>query len=193
LKGEWQGGFERALQAEGALMAVPNTDAGVSDFTAKWHDARPSTRVFISFTRADVGEAMKVRTVLEQRGYTVFTYLKSEANPQFSPEAVGKFFRTAGHHLVLDTNNARRSYGVLLEARYVEAVSMAAGGKEAREKAVAGEPARPPRKPVAEAVIMPIERPTLKPSSSGCVECYCGPRYLGCLPPSACIDGMPCR
>ena len=54
-------------------------------------------------------------------------YLNGEGGLKFGADVVGRFFREAGQHLVLDTLNARRSRGVWLEAKLAKARQLKQG------------------------------------------------------------------
>lgn len=98
--------------------AAPAAEPSSSDeFLAEWSKAPEAERVFIAFTRNDAAAAQKVAQALRSQGFVVFTYLRSkDATPWARPEVVGRLFREAGHHFVIDTLNARRSGGVVFEA-----------------------------------------------------------------------------
>ncbi len=96
----------------GSTGAQPN----LTKFKQAWERAPQSQRVFISFTRADAAYALDVKKALESRGFTTFVYLEgSNKAPTLTPKEAGHFFGTAGHHFVIDTQNARRSSGVWFE------------------------------------------------------------------------------
>jgi hypothetical protein len=98
----------------------PASEADAADaekFLSAWRNVEEDARVFVAFTRADVESAQKVADAFRAKGYVVFTYLKSgEATPWANPEIVGRLFREAGHHLVIDSPKARESSGVVFEA-----------------------------------------------------------------------------
>lgn len=102
--------------AEG--VAVPVAKPSSSDeFLIEWSKAPENVRVFIAFTRDDAATAHKVAQALRAQGLVVFTYLRDkDAAPWARPEVVGRLFREAGHHFVIDTLKARRSGGVVFEA-----------------------------------------------------------------------------
>jgi len=99
-------------------VAAPAAEPSRSDeFLAEWSKASEAERVFIAFTRDDAATAHKVAQVLRAQGLVVFTYLRGkDSAPWARPEVVGRLFREAGHHLVIDTLNARQSGGVVFEA-----------------------------------------------------------------------------
>jgi hypothetical protein len=121
---EWMRQFKRGAfdyitayrPAENAagLTGEPSSS---DEFLSEWSRAPAAERVFIAFTRDDAATARKVAQVLRAQGFVVFTYLRSEDEaPWAKPEVVGRLFREAGHHFVIDTLNARRSGGVAFEA-----------------------------------------------------------------------------
>ena len=86
-------------------------------FLEAWERAPVEERVFIAFTREDAAHALKVAEVLRAEGMVVFTYLEnSQSTPWARPEVVGRLFREAGQHFVIDSEGARRSSGVAFEA-----------------------------------------------------------------------------
>jgi len=130
----WQREFR-----EGALGAVTGmqekkraTYTSGRKFRRAWKKADRSTRIFLSFTKADLPYAIEVKTALEDRGYSTFIYLNnSESGFTCKPKAAGKYFREAGHRFVLDTSNARQSKGVAFE-HYLDAkLSQAASSERA--------------------------------------------------------------
>jgi hypothetical protein len=124
--GDWTGPF--ATGAFGYVAAyrpssdeVPRTvvDHATEEriFLENWGRAEQTARVFVAFTRADAESAQKVASVLRSEGYVVFTYLRGqEPAPWASPDVVGRLFKEAGHHLVIDSPSARESSGVVFEA-----------------------------------------------------------------------------
>ena len=111
-------GYVAAYQPPGtpstaAAQASPTSDA----FLEEWGRTRQGDRVFVAFTRQDAAAAQKVAQVLKSQGFVVFTYLRDAgASPWAAPEVVGRLFREAGHHFVVDTPDARASGGVSFEA-----------------------------------------------------------------------------
>ncbi|HEY0078679.1 MAG TPA: hypothetical protein VGB73_08535, partial [Pyrinomonadaceae bacterium] len=104
--------------AMGAIMAIkPIGNLKHDTFIEQWYDTPQERRVFISFTKEDAEDAERVRSALEDKGYIAFIYIKHpEDDPAQPPVLVGEYFKTAGHHLVIDTQKARASQGVLAEA-----------------------------------------------------------------------------
>lgn len=118
---QFKQGFEAGAYREAVLVAVSGhsgqVDMSSSEFRAAWNSAEASRRVFISFTKADLQSAEAVRTALMKNGYVVFTYVTGAAGYRpAKPVEVGTYFKEAGHHFVIDTSNARKSPGVVLEA-----------------------------------------------------------------------------
>jgi hypothetical protein len=98
-------------------------------FLGKWRAAEKDKRVFLSFTSADVKEAQAIAKALQERGYVTFTFLNSgEHKPRYDTAIAGNLFSEAGHFIVLDTANSRKSPGVWLEATLARSLSM---GKKA--------------------------------------------------------------
>lgn len=104
--------------AMGAIMAFkPSGKLKHDTFIKQWFDTPQERRVFISFAKEDAEDAERVRAALEHQGYIAFTYIKHpEDDPAQPPVLVGEYFKTAGNHLVIDTQKARASQGVLAEA-----------------------------------------------------------------------------
>ena len=106
-------GFLAAAPGEGRKRARSS-----SEFLQAWKRAPADQRVFLSFTRKDVRAAESAARALEARGYVTFIYLTSKSKgPKYDTTTVGRLYAEAGHRLVVDTPNARRSEGVWLEAR----------------------------------------------------------------------------
>jgi hypothetical protein len=107
----------------GFVAGVKSADRGHAattkdKFLAEWQKATVDRRVFLSFTSADVKAAHKAAQALRERGYVTFVFLNpGETTPRYDAVFVGSMFSQAGHHIVLDTGNARKSHGVLFEAR----------------------------------------------------------------------------
>jgi hypothetical protein len=102
----------------GAQTAEPGHAAKTKDkFLAEWQKAAASKRVFLSFTSADIKAAHAAAQALHARGYVTFVFLNpGKPKPRYDATFTGKMFLEAGHHIVLDTQNARKSRGVWLEA-----------------------------------------------------------------------------
>ena len=141
----WMVDFAQGVKDRPALLAVEDgaeatgpVRLGPQQFESLWDGVEPSRRVFISYTRTDAAAARAIRDTLEARGHVVFVYRESATSPpEFSARTVGKFFRTAHHHLVIDTPAARSSMGVALEAhtyRAIEAQRARAATQEAETK-----------------------------------------------------------
>jgi len=106
-------GVIMAMRSSGPPAATPQ----FTTFTERWYGIPPEERIFVSFTRADISAANIVRTELEMKGYTAFLYINEPGGrPLFQAGEVGEFFQTAGHHLVIDSPDARRSPSVAYEA-----------------------------------------------------------------------------
>lgn len=112
----WMREFEQGLV--GALVAFkPSGDFKHDTFRQQWHDVPVGQRIFISYAREDKALAEITRTILVDKGYVVFTYLKDpQRTPSYSPLRVGEYFGTAGTHVVIDTPVARQKPGVIREA-----------------------------------------------------------------------------
>ena len=128
---EWMASFKSGASGcvLGAKTSEPGNAAQTEDeFVAKWQNAYPGKRVFLSFTSKDVEWAEKAAQVLQAKGYVTFVYLKSgESTPPYDPKFVGEMFSQASHHIVLDTENARKSPGVWLEAEQARKFMVGAG------------------------------------------------------------------
>jgi hypothetical protein len=133
----WMQDFEGRIQSVlvGVKQEQPihskstRAQLNLTEFKKAWERAPQSQRVFISFTRADAAYALDVKKSLTDRGFHTFVYLEgSNKAPTLTPREAGHFFGTAGHHFVIDTQNARRSSGVWFEkallGRYGRAVSV---------------------------------------------------------------------
>jgi hypothetical protein len=116
----WMADFESG--SVGVVVGVKTDGPGsqASDsatFRAVWSEADRDKRIFLSFTASDVEAAHAVANTLQKRGYIIFLFMnRSDQKPQFTAQTTGRFFSEAGHYLVLDSNSARRSHGVWLEA-----------------------------------------------------------------------------
>jgi hypothetical protein len=144
--------------------------ASASEFLAVWERTDPSRRVFVSFTRQDLPQARRVAAALRKAGYIPFTYLnETTGRIRYGADIVGRLFREAPHHLVIDTMNARRSRGVWLEARVAK---ITAGGEElyvqSRQGASSTATGRAGRPPLTRGE--GIDTPTAPPET---------PRYFG--------------
>ena len=107
-------GFTMALCANGDVTRSSVRDR--AEYRARWRTAPRKKRVFLSFTRRDLAHARRVQNVLEQKGLVVFTYLANEDNKVWTNSVdVGHYFDSAGHHLVVDTPNARASVATRFE------------------------------------------------------------------------------
>jgi len=104
--------------AMGAVMAIESEiSMDYAMFTEKWIAVPKEKRVFISFAREDLSTALKIKSVMEKRGYVAFIYIqKAGGTPGQTVFHAGEMLRTAGIHLVLDTDIARAKAGVLAEA-----------------------------------------------------------------------------
>jgi len=107
-------------QIDTVLVAVGepvNPDSKTVDaFAIEWSNAPRERRIFISFARADKQYAARVSESLKQQGYLTFMYIHDSGDaPWTNSVEVGKFFEQSGVKLVVDTDNARRSLGVLVE------------------------------------------------------------------------------
>ena len=109
---------------DAALIAVsgkPRPKASIArELPRVWRRAPPSKRVYIAFARQDLAAATTVRRALEKKGYLCFIYTPGQRRPAWAnPAELGRYFREAGLHLVLDSRAARSSKGVRFEAHAV--------------------------------------------------------------------------
>lgn len=129
----WEEQFRAGFVAGMAALQTKTSNPTNSEFWAEWHATNPEKRVFISFTRADRNAAGLVAQALKSEGYVVFTYLDaSEERPWAQPDDVGRFYASAGQHLVIDSSNARGSPGVLVEFQELARLSIAAAERAPR-------------------------------------------------------------
>lgn len=103
------------------LVAVNSPGTAQPDelkgFKQIWDAASEDKRVFVSFSGKDLQKAQVLANGLRTQGYIVFLFKNNEANlPMVNAVETGQFFREAGHHLVVDTPNARTSAAVLAES-----------------------------------------------------------------------------
>jgi hypothetical protein len=112
----WIRDFNKGVM--GAITAIKTSEnVGRKSFAEKWSNTPKSQRAFISFAREDVAYARNVKAALEAQGYVAFIYINRQGTmPSQPPVMVGEYLRTAGTHLVVDTNTARKKPGVLAEA-----------------------------------------------------------------------------
>jgi hypothetical protein len=114
--------FKAGAFEDAALIAVSGKGrpkASVArELPRLWKRAPPSKRVFIAFARGDLRAANAIRRALEGKGYLCFTYIHGRSSnvPWANAVEVGRYFREAGVHLVIDSRAARASKGVRLEA-----------------------------------------------------------------------------
>lgn len=110
------GAFEDAALIAVRGKARPKAKVA-QEFPRMWRRASPANRVFIAFSRRDAAAANAVRRALERKGYVCFTYIHGQTRePWANAVEVGRYFREAGTHLVIDSQAARASKGVRLEA-----------------------------------------------------------------------------
>lgn len=119
--------FEAGVFTESYLVAVdigrPYPDISEDEFEKVWGDAPKDKRIFVSFSRKDIEYAERVRAALEAEDYVTFLYLNGSSKyPQTNAVQVGTYFKKAGNHLVIDTQNARSSMGVIAEAQALRAM-----------------------------------------------------------------------
>ncbi len=134
-KATWMKEFEKG--AAGFVAGVKSSDEpgarskasrSRDGFLAKWNEASPDRRVFVSFTSKDAAHAHATARALEDAGYVTFVFLRQgDQGPAFEPTFVGKMFAEAGHHMVIDTQNARKSEGVWFEASLAQAIRPSGG------------------------------------------------------------------
>ena len=146
-------------------------------FRQKWQSADVSKRVFISFVGVDLQHAMKVKLALEKQGYVTFVFMQDVSKgPLTSPQEAGRFFKEAGHRLVIDTAEARKSAGVIFEYRLNESLA----GKESK-----GSPTKPKPGDSGNAKAKPTRsgngNAKAKPASSETYRkcAYCGNKAVG--------------
>lgn len=112
--------FLQGHQSESVLLAVDGeTGLSLSSETAfrtRWDGAASHKRVFISFSRQDVKVAEAVQQVLNASGYDTFMYLGNRSGLQPNAVDTGNYFREARSRYVIDTENARRSHAIAVEA-----------------------------------------------------------------------------
>lgn len=107
-------GHAMVLCADGQVVRTSVRDR--PEYRSRWHAAPVEARVFLSFTRADLPLARKVQAALERIGLRVFTYLANEDDRIWTNSVdVGHYFDSAGHHVVVDTPNARASVATRFE------------------------------------------------------------------------------
>lgn len=120
--------FEAGAFTESYLVAVrtrakKHPNLSETRFREMWDAAKQSDRIFLSFSGNDLAHAEKVRDALKSKGFEVFLYKDSSTvYPRTNSVDVGRYFREAGTHLVVDTYNARSSVGVISEAIALEAL-----------------------------------------------------------------------
>ncbi|HET8773247.1 MAG TPA: hypothetical protein VFP80_05630, partial [Thermoanaerobaculia bacterium] len=131
------GAFEDAALIAVRGKARPKAKLA-QEFPRLWRRAPPANRVFIAFSRRDAAAANAVRRALEGKGYVCFTYIHGQTRePWANAVEVGRYFREAGNHLVIDSRAARASQGVRLEAHALarpEAMKAAKAAKAAKAK-----------------------------------------------------------
>jgi glutaredoxin len=103
----------------GGLAAVQKSPAENSFFNL-WRAESEEKRIFISFTQADREAAYAVKSSLESKGYVVFIYLNEFGQPSQSASEAGAMMKTAGQHFIIDSKNARKSPGVIIESQILE-------------------------------------------------------------------------
>lgn len=115
---EWVNQFSDWVDAyhhEDLEIILAAQDNMPGSFRVKWDRVSTERRIFISFSREDEFVASEVRTVLEQSGYTVFTFLNG-SEVELSAEKIAYYMTTSGNRLVIDTEGARIKSGVLAES-----------------------------------------------------------------------------
>lgn len=113
------------------------------EFPRLWRRAPPANRVFIAFSRRDAAAASAVRRALEKQGYVCFTYIHGQSRePWANAVEVGRYFREAGNHLVIDSRAARASKGVRLEAHALAKPEAVKAAKAAQAKPPPGKQGR---------------------------------------------------
>jgi len=115
-KERWMDELNRGII--GGLTVIKSGKAiAEDDFLNKWNSIDKKKRVFISFAKEDVEIAKKIKAILEKKKCAVFIYLqKASGTPLQSTFRVGELIGSAGIHLVLDTETARKKSGVMAEA-----------------------------------------------------------------------------
>jgi len=183
--------FEAGAFTESYLLAVgggPVQNLDAVGFRAAWENAPTESRIFMSFSGADIDYAEAVKQAMEAQGYSVFLYRPSvDQGPLTNSVEVGQYFREAGHHLVIDTPNARQSQAVLVEAAAWRFL-FGGGGTPTPTSPPPIAPAPPPPDPATAAP--PVPEGTEPPSEDGepcCQLCTyrdgvlinCGPTECG--------------
>lgn len=98
--------------------SLPENDAHTCSFVEQWLRADPKKRVFVAFTRSDIGAAREVALELERQGFVVFTYLNNATGQTWAdPHMVGEAFASSGRRYVIDSPASRGSEGVKFEAK----------------------------------------------------------------------------
>ncbi len=111
----WGKEFDNANN--GIVMGVKGTQAiEAKDFRARWDAVPADQRIFISFAREDATIAKTIKKELMSKGYQVFIYYNGEKDIIRSADDIAYFMQTASNCLVIDTEVARRKFGVLSEA-----------------------------------------------------------------------------
>ena len=140
--------------------SINNKSLDDQGFLNIWQQAPQDKRVFLSFTRLDIREAEKVKTILEAHGNVVFTFLNTiNEAPKYPALLVGELFGQAGTYIVLDTNNARKSKGIWLEMRAIKVKEIQDSLKETNQGA-AGMINAESNEGSTEAPSRPIESPS---------------------------------
>lgn len=114
--------FEAGVFSDVHLIAVKKnarkSSAHLQSFREEWRSAPKTDRVFVSFSGKDISYAEDLKAALEKQGYRVFLYkTETSKHPITNSVEVGKYFKEAGRHLVIDSKNARSSVAVLMEAK----------------------------------------------------------------------------
>ncbi len=76
------------------------------------NDSSYGNTVFLSYTRPDHTDAVKVAELLRQEGFDVFTYLTYDGDFFTTASNVGRAYATSSHRLLLQSSNSRLSDAV---------------------------------------------------------------------------------
>ncbi|HEX7185054.1 MAG TPA: hypothetical protein VF756_24715 [Thermoanaerobaculia bacterium] len=189
--GRFPSHFEAGAFTEAYLVAVdagtprsPRRISSEESFRKIWNSAPKEKRVFLSFARADLSHAESVRSALEARGYVTFLYIDGSTQyPKTNSVQAGTYFKQAGHHLVIDSGNARRSAGVITEAKVYRGLARGGGRKQpAVVTSTTIKPPPPPPRPEPSAPCCKLCR-YVNGVLVGCGPVECGPQCHAAHPP----------
>lgn len=112
-KGRWEQDFEDAVIGYALGIRTSNTKITATSVLTEWNKAGKENTVFISYASEDSERAKGIKSVLERKGFVVFTYQDAGT---LEATDIAHFMCTAGTCLVLDTKTARTKSGVQAEA-----------------------------------------------------------------------------